>query len=227
MFVVWTPPCIADRIAHSELHYCYWDPLKNPEYVLFVAIFGQCIPCLLIMVCYCKVFMVMRRQTRRTGAVSTKAVPGKTSQGITTKTVSTAASSDVGKPITANREIESITENKSHVSAISTGDEGPSARSRSATTEPQESPQNKERRIFITLSYVLGSYLICWLPFYVVFCMSAWTPDLVPTWVFTLFYWTAYFNSTLNPFLYAYSNREFRKSFARVIRSVFFCKMKM
>ena len=230
MLVVWTPPCIADRIANSELHYCYWDPLKNPEFVLFVAVFGQCIPCLLIMLCYCKVFMAMRRQTKCIGAMLARPIASKTTQHsiAAATTMSTAVSSDIVKPKTATNEIpENVTENRPRVSTISSEVEGTSALPEPIVNEQlQESPQNRDRKIFITLTYVLGSYLLCWLPFYVVFCMSAWTPDLVPAWVFTLFYWTAYCNSTLNPFLYAYSNRELRKSFARVIKCVYSCKMK-
>ena len=226
MFVVCTPPCIADRIANSELHYCYWDPLKNPDFVIFVAIFGQCIPCLLIMICYCKVFMVMRRQTKRIGAMFVKPVASKTTQrSIVATTMSTAGSSDATKLKTATSEIENILENKSHVSTISIGIDGTSAIPEPTTNEqPRETPQNRDRKIFVTLTYVLGSYLICWIPFYVVFCLSAWVPGLVPTWLFTLFFWTSYSNSTLNPFLYAYTNREFRKSFFSVIRFAYSCK---
>ena len=229
MLVVWTAPFIADRIANSELHYCYWDPLKNAEFVLFVAVFGQCIPCLLIMICYFKVFMVMRRQTKSIGTMLVRPIASRTTQRSTVgTTISTAASSDVVKPKTATSEMpENVNEKRSHVSTISSEIEGTSALPEPTTNEQlQESSQNRERKIFITLTYVLGSYLICWLPFYVVFCMSAWTPDLVPIWVYNLFYWTAFCNSALNPFLYAYSNREFRKSFVRVIRCVYSRKVK-
>ena len=225
---IWTPPCIADRIANSELHYCHWDPLKNLEFVLFVAIFGQCIPCILIILCYCKVFMVMRRQTKRIGSMFVKPAPSNTTHhSMAGPTMSTVDSTGVDRSKTANTEVENLRKNKpeNRLSTISTGIETSITLPEPAISEqPRESSQNKERKIFVTLTYVLGSYLICWIPFYVVFCLSAWVPGSVPTWLFTLFFWTSYSNSTLNPFLYAYSNREFRKSFFGVIKFVYSCK---
>jgi hypothetical protein len=94
-----------------------------------------------------------------------------------------------------------------------------------ATNRSQTVSQNqqRERRIFITLSYVLFSYLICWFPFYIAFDTYAWKPDLVPAGLYSFFFWSTYVNSTLNPFIYAFTNTEFRLAFIKVVKRICGC----
>ena len=76
----------------------------------------------------------------------------------------------------------------------------------------------KERKAFITLTYIIFTYLLCWLPFHFVFDISAIKPELVPAPLYAFTFWLTYFNSTLNPLIYAYSNRELKDVFRKVIR---------
>ena len=85
----------------------------------------------------------------------------------------------------------------------------------------EEQRYQKERKAFITLTYIIFSYLLCWLPFHFVFDISAISADLVPTPVYMFTFWLTYFNSTLNPLIYAYSNRELKEVFRKVIRCQF------
>ncbi|KAJ8968831.1 hypothetical protein NQ314_002070 [Rhamnusium bicolor] len=40
-----------------------------------------------------------------------------------------------------------------------------------------------------------------------------------PRWVVTLVFWVGYFNSALNPLIYAYFNREFRVAFKKTLQN--------
>ena len=84
--------------------------------------------------------------------------------------------------------------------------------------ERTKKKRKKEFNIFITLSYIIFSYLLCWVPFHFVFDISAIAPELVPEPIYTFTFWATYFNSTLNPFLYAYSNKEFKQAFKKVMK---------
>ncbi|KAF7277502.1 hypothetical protein GWI33_007038, partial [Rhynchophorus ferrugineus] len=44
-----------------------------------------------------------------------------------------------------------------------------------------------------------------------------------PPWVVTLVFWVGYFNSALNPLIYAYFNREFRVAFKKTLQGC--CQM--
>ena len=52
---IWTPPFIGDRLKHSEPHSCIWEPNDNTEFVIFVAVIGHYIPCIIMVFCYIKV----------------------------------------------------------------------------------------------------------------------------------------------------------------------------
>ena len=61
------------------------------------------------------------------------------------------------------------------------------------------------------------SYMICWVPFHVVFDVSAVDPTLVPDIIYTITFWLTYINSTINPILYNFSSKDFRKAFKDII----------
>ncbi|ELU05638.1 hypothetical protein CAPTEDRAFT_145497, partial [Capitella teleta] len=81
----------------------------------------------------------------------------------------------------------------------------------------KETSAQRERNMFVTLSYILVTYLICWLPFHIIFDLSFLMPGLVSEKLYTFGFWMAYFNSTLNPIIYTYSNSGFRRAFKKVI----------
>ena len=83
---------------------------------------------------------------------------------------------------------------------------------------------DKEKKIFVTLSYIIFYYLACWVPFHIVFDISAVDPNMIPEPLYTATFWLTYFNSTLNPFLYAYSSKEFRAAFKMVLKCQFVSK---
>jgi len=72
----------------------------------------------------------------------------------------------------------------------------------------------RENKAAKTLAIVVGGFVSCWLPFFVLyvvepFCSSCRVSDAVRS-VLT---WLGYANSLVNPFIYATYNRHFRHSF--------------
>ena len=65
------------------------------------------------------------------------------------------------------------------------------------------------------LGIIVTVFLVCWIPFVVLFPVNSYC-NCVPTWIYNASYWTAYLNSTLNPFLYGFSG-DFRKAFRRLV----------
>lgn len=80
----------------------------------------------------------------------------------------------------------------------------------------------REHKAARTLGIIMGTFILCWLPFFLWYisttlCTTCDCPDIVVTIVF----WIGYFNSTLNPLIYAYFNREFREAFKNTLQCAF------
>ncbi|XP_050595781.1 octopamine receptor beta-1R-like isoform X1 [Bombus affinis] len=82
------------------------------------------------------------------------------------------------------------------------------------------SKMRRERKAARTLGIIVSAFLACWLPFFLWYiitslCDSCESSDSVVAAVF----WVGYFNSALNPLIYAYFNRDFRAAFRKTLES--------
>ncbi|XP_073338392.1 D(1)-like dopamine receptor [Pagrus major] len=75
----------------------------------------------------------------------------------------------------------------------------------------------KETKVLKTLSIIMGVFVCCWLPFFVLNCTVPFCdPPCVSDTTFTVFVWFGWANSSLNPVIYAF-NAEFRRAFATIL----------
>ncbi|XP_062452784.1 D(1) dopamine receptor-like [Rhea pennata] len=83
----------------------------------------------------------------------------------------------------------------------------------------------KETKVLKTLSIIMGVFVFCWLPFFVLNCIVPFCDlDLhkpgelpcVSKTVFSIFVWFGWANSSLNPIIYAF-NADFRRAFATIL----------
>uniref|UniRef100_A0A672UAW6 D(1B) dopamine receptor n=1 Tax=Strigops habroptila TaxID=2489341 RepID=A0A672UAW6_STRHB len=90
----------------------------------------------------------------------------------------------------------------------------------------------KETKVLKTLSVIMGVFVCCWLPFFILncvvpFCESspsdphAGLPCVSET-TFNIFVWFGWANSSLNPIIYAF-NADFRKVFSNLLGCGQFC----
>lgn len=89
----------------------------------------------------------------------------------------------------------------------------------------------KETKVLKTLSIIVGVFVFCWLPFFVLNCVVPFCHlDLrepggrpcVSETVFDTFVWFGWANSSLNPVIYAF-NADFRRAFATILCRGRFC----
>ncbi|XP_063167365.1 D(1) dopamine receptor-like [Candoia aspera] len=83
----------------------------------------------------------------------------------------------------------------------------------------------KETKVLKTLSIIMGVFVFCWLPFFVLNCIVPFCdPNLhklgklpcVSDTVFNIFVWFGWANSSLNPIIYAF-NADFQRAFAAIL----------
>lgn len=84
----------------------------------------------------------------------------------------------------------------------------------------------------------MGTFLICWLPFFIVNIWRSLNPTFFPQHVFQVIpdfrlesnrqtiqivTWLGYANSTANPVIYGIFNRDFRTAFTKIAVKLFYC----
>lgn len=75
----------------------------------------------------------------------------------------------------------------------------------------------KENKTTQTLSIVVGGFIACWLPFFIYYLITPFLAkeQVSPTLAKTLT-WLGWFNSAINPFIYAFYSVDFRAAFWRL-----------
>ena len=82
---------------------------------------------------------------------------------------------------------------------------------------------SQEKTAARTLGIIIGGFVICWLPFFVLTLVKPLSSYDVPVIFRDTFTWMGYSNSALNPIIYTFFNPDFRVAF-RSILSCLSCK---
>ncbi|XP_071537996.1 octopamine receptor beta-2R-like [Panulirus ornatus] len=84
----------------------------------------------------------------------------------------------------------------------------------------------REHKAARTLGLIMGAFVLCWLPFFTWYVsINVCGPSCrCPHAVVTALFWIGYFNSTLNPFIYAYFRTDFREAFHRTLKRMSCCR---
>ena len=77
----------------------------------------------------------------------------------------------------------------------------------------------REHKAAKTLGIIMGAFILCFLPFFSWYVATTMCRDCpYPAMLGSALFWVGYFNSCLNPIIYAYFNREFRTAFKKLLR---------
>lgn len=78
----------------------------------------------------------------------------------------------------------------------------------------------REHKATVTLAALIGAFVVCWLPYFILFTVLGLQehpdPSSVPEYSIVL--WLGYANSALNPILYGALNKDFRSAYTRLLR---------
>ncbi|KFM63867.1 Dopamine receptor 1, partial [Stegodyphus mimosarum] len=77
--------------------------------------------------------------------------------------------------------------------------------------------QHMDHKAAITLGFIMGTFLVCWVPFFCINIVAAVCKSCISDLVFKFLTWLGYCNSALNPIIYSIFNSEFRDAFRRIL----------
>ncbi|MCI4388552.1 hypothetical protein PGIGA_G00087370 [Pangasianodon gigas] len=168
---------------------------EDPGYAIFSAACSFYIPLTVILVMYCKVYMVARRKARSLN------------DGQWHSDVKDGVDFRIHRGNAQRCHAESGKE-----------DEG-SRKCRSYGALVKLLTFSREMKAAKTLGIVVGCFVLCWLPFFLVLPISSIFPSHRPSdTVFKITFWLGYFNSCLNPIIYTCFSQEFKKAFQNVLK---------
>ncbi|XP_036387663.1 histamine H1 receptor [Megalops cyprinoides] len=75
----------------------------------------------------------------------------------------------------------------------------------------------KERKAAKQLGFIIAAFMVCWIPYFVIFMVMAFCKTCIHHDLHMFTIWLGYFNSTLNPFIYPLCNDNFKRIFKRIL----------
>ncbi|XP_077992148.1 uncharacterized protein LOC144446272 [Glandiceps talaboti] len=194
-------PLFGWREPTKDPHIC---PLTDSlDYVLFSVAGSFYIPLIIILVLYYRIYREAIIQTRFLMAGEKT---GKGKNDVTLRVHTSQQRTD------GNRRPRQSAESNSPIMK---------GKSRSLSTGLASKLQrfNKEKKAAKTLGIVVGVFIGCWLPFFLLLPITSicGPPCFPPDLVFKVAFWLGYCNSCLNPIIYAMSNRYFKRAFKRIL----------
>ncbi|KAM4809293.1 alpha-1D adrenergic receptor [Rhinophrynus dorsalis] len=166
---------------------------EEPGYALFSSLFSFYLPLLVILIMYFRVYIVARRTTK---------------------------SLEAGVKKERNKSMEVVL--RIHCRSV-LEESTSSSRNKGHTFRSSLSVRllkfSREKKAAKTLAIVVGVFILCWLPFFVVLPIGSVFPSLKPPEsIFKVIFWLGYFNSCVNPIIYPCSSKEFKRAFIRLLR---------
>ncbi|XP_053560269.1 alpha-1D adrenergic receptor [Bombina bombina] len=165
---------------------------EEPGYAIFSSLFSFYLPLLVILVMYFRVYVVARRTTK---------------------------SLEAGVKKERNKSMEVVL--RIHCRSVME-DSSSSTRNKHnfrSSLSVRLLKFSREKKAAKTLAIVVGIFILCWCPFFLVLPLGSLFPSLKPSdSVFKVIFWLGYFNSCVNPIIYPCSSKEFKRAFTRLLR---------
>lgn len=115
--------------------------------------------------------------------------------------------------VTAARNTSDNKQNKATFSTKT--DVPPPSKTMDEGKDKKQRQLNRHRKAAIMLIALVAVFFVCWLPYYIVAILLSFKPNLISerTWeIVSYFQWC---NSTINPFIYGFTNVLFRRNFVK------------
>lgn len=192
-------------------------------FVIYSAAGSFYIPLFIMSFVYINIFIATRRRLRQraqaAAAAKLAAVTGRQNHHGDNDATET---SSTDSPVTEAKNKANVkdTDNNDKPTDKSKGDNSKDTVHR-FLEDKQKISLSRERRAARTMAVIMAVFVICWLPFFLMyvifpFCQSC--VDKTDQRVVNFITWLGYINSSLNPIIYTIFNIDFRRAFSRLLQ---------
>jgi len=128
----------------------------------------------------------------------------------------------------ASRSFLDVTRQLMTSSSLSRGPDGPVGCPLPRVRSREQRELRRERKAARTLAIITGTFILCWLPFFILAILRPFCGDSCryPHVVVSVIGWLGYVNSLLNPVIYTIFNPDFRSAFSRILYGKYNSKSK-
>uniref|UniRef100_A0A8C6PE29 Dopamine receptor D4a n=1 Tax=Nothobranchius furzeri TaxID=105023 RepID=A0A8C6PE29_NOTFU len=181
--------------------------LENDDYVLYSSVCSFFIPCPIMLLLYCGMFRGLHHWEEARKAKLRSSIQACRKLQEAAASLPPLASLPPPLPPIIEREQSDVPDEPS------TFNPDPHKRKRAKIN-------SRERKAMKVLPVVVGAFLFCWTPFFVLHILRARCQDChIPPALMSVVTWLGYVNSALNPVIYTIFNTEFRNFFKKVLHS--------
>uniref|UniRef100_H3CM50 Dopamine receptor D4a n=1 Tax=Tetraodon nigroviridis TaxID=99883 RepID=H3CM50_TETNG len=202
--------------------------LENGDYVLYSSVCSFFIPCPIMLLLYCGMFRGLRRWEEARKAKLRNSIQACRKLQEAAATLPPLASLPPPLPPIIEKE---PTETLDEMSGLPSPDPAfPSSEYKDAPVaavqlrrdqiRKRAKINSRERKAMKVLPVVVGAFLFCWTPFFVLHALRARCLDChIPAALMSVVTWLGYVNSALNPVIYTIFNTEFRNLFKKLLHN--------
>ncbi|CAJ1055999.1 D(4) dopamine receptor-like [Xyrichtys novacula] len=204
--------------------------LENDDYVLYSSVCSFFIPCPIMLLLYCGIFRGLRRWEEARKAKLKNSIQACRKLQEAAASLPPLASLPPPLPPIIEREPSDSPEDQflsqeqpytsadyieNQVRTVSLGEIKYNPEPRKRKTAKINS---RERKAMKVLPVVVGAFLFCWTPFFVLHTLRARCQDCnIPPALMSVVTWLGYVNSAINPVIYTVFNTEFRNFFKKFL----------
>lgn len=192
--------------AHEEIAYCAVNT-DQISYTIYSTCGAFYIPTVLLIILYGRIYMAARSRILKP--------PSLYGKRFTTAHLITGSAGSSLCSISSN-----LHEGHSHSSGSPVFMNHVKIKVADSVLERKRISAARERKATKTLGIILGAFICCWLPFFVVslvlpICQDAcWSHPIL----LDFFTWLGYLNSLINPIIYTAFNEDFKQAFQKMIQ---------
>uniref|UniRef100_UPI0037E9570C alpha-2A adrenergic receptor-like n=1 Tax=Semicossyphus pulcher TaxID=241346 RepID=UPI0037E9570C len=243
IFIVWVlaaiisfPPLITMKKDEGRKDIPKCKINEEKWYIIFSSIASFFAPCIIMIMVYARIYQIAKRRTRASPAERQKEywkagnlerkdgeeeVEGGDIREGNGQDMEEEPSSSDGNDTTlcSKKKKKKKGIRTAEVAQVKPGETSPKPEAPQCVKASRwKGRQYRERRFTFVLAVVMGVFVLCWFPFFFTYTLAALCDTCcVPETLFKMFFWFGYCNSSLNPVIYTVFNKDFRRSFRKIL----------